>query len=51
MSTAPWVSIGHSENAMLAAVIISCIATPTSHGKPPPPYSTGNGTAGHPAST
>ena len=48
---APWVSSGHSEKPMLDAVMISCIATPTSHGKPPPPYSGGNGTAGQPAST
>ena len=51
MSIAPWVNSGHSEKAMLAAVISSCRAMPTSHGKPPPLYSGGNGTAGHPAST
>ena len=45
---APWVSSGHKENAMFAAVIISWMAMPTSHGKPPPPYSVGNGTAGQP---
>ena len=50
MSMAPWVSSGHSENAMLAAVIISWIAIPTSHGNPPPPYSP-HGAAGHPAAT
>ena len=48
---APWVSSGHSEKAMLAEVSISCMAMPTSHGKPPPPYSGGNGTAAQPAST
>ena len=48
---APWVSSGHSENAMFEAVSISCMAMPTSHGKPPPPYDSGNGTAGQPAST
>ncbi len=51
MSMAPWVSNGHSEKPMFAAVNVSCIATPTNHGNPPPPYSAGNGTAGHPAST
>ena len=34
---APCVSSGHSEKAMLAAVSISCMATATSHGNPPPP--------------
>ena len=48
---APWVSSGHRENAMLAAVIISCMAMAVSHGKPPPPYSAGKGTACQPAST
>ena len=38
---APWVSSGHSENAMFDAVIISCMTMPTSHGKPPPPYVVG----------
>ena len=42
---APWLSSGHIENAMLAEVRISCMAMPTSHGNPPPPYSGGNGTA------
>jgi hypothetical protein len=48
---APWVSSGHSENAMLAEAIISCITTAASHGNPPPPNSPGNGTAPQPAST
>ena len=51
MSMAPWVSSGHSEKPMFADVSSSCIATPTSHGNPPPPNSGGNGTAGQPAST
>ena len=51
MSMAPWVSSPHSENAMFEAVIISCMTIPTSHGNPPPPYDSGNGTAGQPAST
>ena len=42
---APWLSSGHIENAMLALVRISCMAMPTSHGNPPPPYSGGNGHA------
>ena len=48
---APWVSSGHSEKPMLEAVSISCMAMATSHGNPPPPYSAGNGTPAHPAST
>ena len=48
---APWLSSGHIEKAMLALVRISCIAMPTSHGNPPPPYSGGNGTPPQPAST
>ncbi len=50
-SIAPWVSRGHSEKAMLADVSISCIASATSHGNPPPPCSGSNGTLPHPAST
>ena len=37
MSMAPWVSSGHTENPMFEDVNCSCIATPTSHGNPPPP--------------
>ena len=33
------VSIGHSEKAMLAVVSISWTASPTTPGKPWPPYS------------
>ena len=51
MSIAPCVSSGHSDKPMFADVSCSCMATPTSQGNPPPPYSTGNGTAGQPAST
>jgi hypothetical protein len=48
---APCVNVGHTENAALADAIISAIAVTTDHGTPPPPYSAGNGTAPHPAST
>ncbi len=48
---APWVSSGQSEKAMLALVRISCMAMASNHGNPPPPCSSGKGTAPHPAST
>jgi len=48
---APWVRSGHREKAMLAEVSISCMASATSHGNPPPPCSGANGTLPHPAST
>ncbi len=44
-SIAPCVSSGHSDNAMLALVSISCMAIAVTHGKPPPPNSGSNGTA------
>ena len=50
-SIAPCVSNGHMENAMFAEVRISCRATPTIHGNPPPPYPMSKGTAPQPAST
>ena len=34
---APWVSSGAIASAMLALLSISCMAMPTSQGKPPPP--------------
>ena len=37
MSIAPWVSMGASANALLAAQSISCKASVTTQGKPPPP--------------
>src|SRR5207253_8380149 len=51
MSMAPWVSNGPIENAMDAVVSSSWTATPTTQGKPPPPYSGSNGTAPQPEST
>ena len=46
-----WVRRGLSDNAMFAAVNISVIAMPMSHGNPPPPYSGSKLIAPHPAST
>ena len=46
---APWVSSGAMARAMLALLSISCMTMPTSHGKPPPPYASSNGTAPQPA--
>ena len=39
MPMALWLSIGHREKDMLAAVNISWIATSTTRGNPAPPYS------------
>ena len=48
---APWVSSGPIEKAIDAVVRSSWRATPTTQGKPPPPYSGSKGTAPQPAST
>ena len=51
MLMAPWVSSGHSDHDMHAAVNISSTARPTRWGNPPPPYSGSIDSAPQPACT
>ena len=48
---APCVRVGQSENARFDAASSSPSTVATNHGKPPPPYSAGNGTDPQPAAT